>query len=158
VQHPWARTVLEVLELRACAHAMTPAPELVVLLAWDEMPSLVAALAPTRARVLVNEFSNPRGIFRSRVFDPVARVREWQRRRGGADRGSARSASRRVGRGRALPRSRGRADRRRPRGGPIPRPRRADTSPPKCSLRAKRANTVAPVLAGEATISVSFAT
>ena len=80
---PWLFTLLQAIEIRACARRMVPQPDLVVVLAWDEMPNLLAALAPLRARWLVNHFRGPSSLPQSRAVDAVARRREQRRRSNG---------------------------------------------------------------------------
>jgi glycosyltransferase involved in cell wall biosynthesis len=81
-------TVLLVGEARACARRMVPAPDAVVVLAWETAPALVALLADRR-RWLVNHFRSPDlprigGARTSRILAIVARWTEARRRaRGG---------------------------------------------------------------------------
>jgi hypothetical protein len=77
---PWLFTALLLVEVRACVRAMTPHPDLVVVLAWDEIPTLIAAGAPRHERWLVNQFRGAGELPRSRVVDAVARRREARRR------------------------------------------------------------------------------
>jgi glycosyltransferase involved in cell wall biosynthesis len=80
---PWLFTALLLAEVRACVRTMTPRPELVVLLAWDEIPALIAAVAPLRERWLVNQFRGASELPSSAVVDRIARWRERRRRAAG---------------------------------------------------------------------------
>ena len=80
---PWLFTALLLAEVRACVRTMTPRPDVVVVLAWDEIPALIAAVAPLHERWLVNPFRRADEISTSRAVDQVARRREPRRRAAG---------------------------------------------------------------------------
>ena len=83
-EQPWVITLVEAIEIRARVRRAASPPELVVVLAWSEVPALLAALAPRRARWLVNHWGYPEGLPNSKLVDAVARWRERRRQaRGG---------------------------------------------------------------------------
>lgn len=77
---PWLFTILLVVEVGACVRSMFPKPDLIVVLAWDEIPSLIAAAAPLGQRWLVNQFRRSTELPRHRAVDAIARRRERRRR------------------------------------------------------------------------------
>ncbi|HEY3673354.1 MAG TPA: glycosyltransferase [Acidimicrobiia bacterium] len=80
---PWLFTVLLAIEVRACVQTMVPRPDVVVVLAWDEIPTLLAAIVPLHERWLVNQFRRSTALPRSGLVDEVARRRERRRRADG---------------------------------------------------------------------------
>src|SRR3954468_2061418 len=80
-ERPWIVTLLEAIEIRGCARRSNP--DVVVVLAWSEIPELLASIAPRRARWAVNHWGYPQMLPRSRVVDAVARWRERRRRTAG---------------------------------------------------------------------------
>jgi glycosyltransferase involved in cell wall biosynthesis len=82
-ERPWVVTLLEAIEIRGCARRPAGGPDLVVMLAWSEIPELMTVLAPRRARWAMNHWSLPQQLPRSRVVDAAARWRERRRRASG---------------------------------------------------------------------------
>ena len=80
---PWLFTLLVAVEARACAQRMVPRPDVVVLLAWDEIPSFLAATVPRHERWLVNQFRRASDLPRSTFIETIGRARERRRRAAG---------------------------------------------------------------------------